>query len=164
MARVETLLDTLNVNKVGKGFGLAYGQLLKGLGCVVGPINKGLAKVLRTTSVGKRTGPILDTALGVAAVLFSYITEATDIEQDGNYFAVTLLTGRAVFSLTGFMLFVLGVAQLAALIGETVPGITWLESFSDSYKEYTASLKLCEEHCADEKNRIAEAKRGPTTF
>ena len=141
MARVETLLDTWNVNKVGKGFGLAYGQLLKGLGCVVGPINKGLAKVLRTTSVGKRTGPILDTALGVAAVLFSYITEATDIEQDGNYFAVTLLTGRAVFSLTGFMLFVLGVAQLAALIGETVPGIPKFELFSDSYKEYTSSLK-----------------------
>ena len=139
MSRVETLLEPLN--RVGKFFGWLYGLLLLGLGYIVGPINRGVARVLKATSVGKKAGPIVDTGLGLAVVLFSYITEATDIEQDGNYFAVTLLTGRAVFFLTGLLLFVLGIAQLGAIIGEVIPGVPEIEIFSDSYKEYTSSLK-----------------------
>ena len=139
MTRVETLLKPLNV--IGTIFGNLFGYLLMAIAFIVGPINKGLGKVLQTTSVGKRTGPIIDTGLGLAALLFSYITEATDIEQDGNYFAVTLLTGRTVFFLSGFMLTLLGVAQLSALIGEVVPVLPGAALFSDSYKEYTSSLK-----------------------
>ena len=139
MSRVETLLEPLN--RVGKFFGWLYGLLLLGLGYIVGPINRGVARVLKATSVGKKAGPIVDTGLGLAVVLFSYITEATDIEQDGNYFAVTLLTGRAVFFLTGLLLIVLGIAQLGAIIGEVIPGVPEIEIFSDSYKEYTSSLK-----------------------
>lgn len=129
------------MNKIGELFGTLWGYIMMFLGMLVGAINRGIARLLKFTSMGKRVGPIIDVGLGVAVMLFSYITKAVNIEQGDNYFAINLLTARVVFFLSGMFIFLLGVAQLAALFGEVVPGIPDVELFSDSYKEYTSSLK-----------------------
>ena len=94
-SRLETLLAPLNV--VSNLLGKIWAYILMYFGMVVKPVNRAVGMVLSGTSAGKKAGPILDTGLGVAALLFSFVTQASDIEQDGNYFAVNLLTARVVF-------------------------------------------------------------------
>lgn len=139
MAVVEKLLQPLN--KINEFFGLLWGYLMMYLGLLVKYPNVFIADVLKTTSIGKRTGPFLDIGLGIAVVLFSYITEAVGVKQAGSYFAINLITGRALFFYCGLLLIFLGAAQLSSIIGEVVPGVPDYELFSDSYKEYTSSLK-----------------------
>lgn len=141
MTDSSDLLERLGVNKIGELFGTLWGRIMMFLGMLVGAINRGIARALKFTSMGKRVGPILDVGLGLAVMLFLYITEAVNIEQGDNYFAINLLTARVVFFLSGGFIFLLGAAQLSALIGEVVPGVPEIELFSDSYKEYTSSLK-----------------------
>ena len=135
---VVKLLEPLNY--ISKFLGIMWAYLMMYFGIVVKYPNKFVAMVLDRTSAGKVATPFLDLALGVAVVLFSYITEAKDVDQAGSYFAINLFTGRAVFLYCGVVLFFLGAAQMSARFGEKSQ-IGDDMPFSEKYKAYTSSLK-----------------------
>lgn len=108
---------------------------------VTSPVNMLVKLIVDNSKYLSPMLSVLDILLAIAAVLYVFLTEVTNVPKAGA-FAVTELTARSILFLSGLSLALLSVSSvLGYLLSSDKSGIVEKVTFSEKYATYLATFK-----------------------
>ena len=149
MAVSTGLLERLGASQVSKGIVNFFAMIMSALNMLFKPVEAFISLIVENGAGISRMTWVLDLAIAIAALLYVFMTEVTDVPKSGA-FAVSEITARSVVFISGLSLTLVTMSAVLAYMfgreGASGPlaeaGLAGLaQGFNEKFDTYLATFK-----------------------